>query len=112
MRKYPSAAGIIMKNGDIAIAEGHAMSHDRICDLAGLDINNELYRLQIYDQGIFVELWFENIDTVQEALDIISERYGKDIEEIREEVKGITSRFINYPVKIRIWSDGLILTDY
>jgi hypothetical protein len=88
------------------------MSHDRICDLAGLDINNELYRLQIYDQGIFVELWFENIDTVQEALDIISERYGKDIEEIREEVKGITSRFINYPVKIRIWSDGLILTDY
>ncbi len=104
----PSAAGVVLKNGDIVIGEGHSLSHEDICHYAGLDINDELYRLQIADKKVIVELWLDDTENSSDLSDKISEAEIKynNLDEIRSIVGKATARFIpDWAIVIRLWTE-------
>jgi hypothetical protein len=107
----PSAAGVILKDGTVVVGTGHSLAHDVICDYAGLNIDDELFRLQIYDGKVYVEIWIpEELATSDDSLDdkiIAAEKTtGMSIEQIKQKVSSLTARFVpGWKVICMLWTD-------
>jgi hypothetical protein len=113
----PSAAGVLMQNGNVVIGNGSCLAHDDICDMAGLDIMDEKFRLQIYDGKVFVELWLNeddvtHTDSLEEKIAQAEKQYEMPVEDIRKLVFDKTTRFTGgWPVEIMLWCDGAYPTN-
>ena len=109
--EFPSAAGVFMQNGTIVVGDGHSLSHEDICDCAGLDINDEKFRLQIYNEKVYVEIWIsedlaENDSPLEQKIEAAQKTTGMDIREIKSLVASKTSRFVpGWIVVCLLWTE-------
>jgi hypothetical protein len=97
----PSAAGVLLKNGTIVVGTGHCLAHDDVCSLAGLDIEEEEFRLQIFHGAVRVEIWLNDGDypTPEAKIAQAEKQTGLTIEQIKAKVAAKTSRFVpGWPV--------------
>jgi hypothetical protein len=111
----PNAAGVLMQDGTVAIGNGSLLAHHDICDMAGLDIMDEKFRLQMYDGKVFVELWLHepegdngvtHTDSLEQKIAQAEKQYEMPVEDIRKLVFERTTRFTGgWPVEIMLWCD-------
>ncbi len=111
----PSAAGVILKDGTVLVGAGHSLAHDDICNYAGFDISNELFRLQIYAGKVDVELWLPEgtgegevltTDNLDEKIAAAERMTGMTIPEIKSTVAAHTERFVpGWVVNCLLWTE-------
>jgi hypothetical protein len=108
----PSAAGVILKDGTVVVGDGSCLAHDVICAYAGLDIENEKYRLQIWDGVVMAELWVseegdvDSTATIEEKIAAVESQFGLTVDEIKAELVAATSRFVpGWKPVCGIWTD-------
>lgn len=79
------AAAIILTDGRIVVGDGNALDHLYILELASIPNSMEAFRMQIFRNIAFVELWI-NEDYPQaspeEVQDSVLKLYGKSLDEI------------------------------
>lgn len=104
--RFPEGAGgVLMKDGTIVIGDGNALDHATICEMAGLDVRNEAFRLQLYLTGAYAEIWLNDEDVeTPPPFDLIEQRvveqYGETLVSITNKVKTAVHRFMgNVPVR-------------
>ena len=57
------AAGVLMQDGvTIVVGDGSCLDHESLMKMASLDPQNELFRLQIYDNKAHIEMWDHKIE--------------------------------------------------
>jgi hypothetical protein len=111
MAESPSAAGVILKDGTVVVGEGHALSHEEICDIAGLDINQEMFRIQIHGGKVCVELWLsedevDNKSSTEEKIAAAVKMQKMSIDEIKTHVRNLVSRFVpGWEVRCLLWTE-------
>lgn len=115
LEPYPSAAGLILTDGTVLVGTGHSMAHHDLCDLSGHDIDNELFRLQIYDQKVDVELWLPEgngdgevmvEDSLEDKIAAAEKMTGMTLEEIKTKVASHTERFVpGWQVSCLLWAE-------
>lgn len=105
----PRAAGVIMRDGTVCIGLGNGLSHEDIADYAGLNIENEQYRLQIHDGKVVVEIWIDD-DVVDDLPDraskveidqVVENQCGKNSEQIISDVEKAVRRFTQWKVVVK-----------
>lgn len=113
----PSAAGVLLKDGNIVVGDGHSLSHEDICNIAGLEIDNELFRLQIWKGKVLIEIWVDeeratSKSSLDEKIKAAEEQYGMSLEDMRTIVARATTRFVpGWKVVCGLWTDGSKLTE-
>lgn len=111
LQDKPDAAGVILNDGTVVVGTGHSLSHEDICSYAGLDIANEWVRLQIYNGEVRVEIWIEedmasSNDPKDKIIAAAEEQTGMTIDEIKQKVGSLTSRFVpGWKVICMLWTD-------
>lgn len=95
------AAGVICKDGRVAIGDGDCLAHDVILDMAGIDQSQEMYRLQICHNIAWAELWLDDDELAnprdpnpEEVDQAIIKHYGASIAEIEATMHECLSRFM------------------
>lgn len=100
--EMPSAAGVLMRDGTLVVGTGHCLSHSDICGYAGLDEDQEKFRLQIWDGKVMAELWLPDSDeggvdssaTLEEKIAATEKLFGTTINEIKTELSQATARIV------------------
>ena len=111
LQNSPDAAGVIFKDGTVVVGTGHSLSHEDICIHAGLDIDNEWVRLQIFNGEVRVEIWIEedmasSNDPKDKIIAAAEEKTGMTIDQIKQKVGSLTSRFVpGWKVICMLWTE-------
>ena len=109
----PSAAGVILADGTLVVGTGHALSHETICELAGLDINYEWMRLQIYGGVVVGEIWLSDNtgESVEEVIAILEQEKAMTTEQIKQKISSITNKIVpSWPVELSVWVENGLRT--
>lgn len=110
--QMPDAAGVLMQDRKtVVIGCGHCLAHDTICGYAGLDINNELFRLQIHNGAVHAELWLDedavtHDDPLEKKIAQAEAQYGMSVDEMKKVLFDATQRFTGgWEAKLMLWCD-------
>ena len=92
------AAGVLCRDGRMIVGDGVCLDHLTLMGLAGVPEEQEAYRLQLYRDRVWAEVW-TNFDedaylSAEGIRTLVWSEYGEHLDVIEERVRNAASKFM------------------